>query len=67
MFGSGNAVRLDADISFWAANALRQFRLVARMRCGEEPFRALKFYKNAARLNFKILKQYGQNYPGAKF
>ena len=31
------------------------FRLVARMRCGGALFRALKFYKNAAPLNFKIL------------
>ena len=43
------------------------FRFASRMRCGDAPFVVLKFYKNAARLNFKILKQDGQNCPSAKF
>ena len=44
IFGSGNAPRLGANT----------FRFASRMRCGGAPFGALKFYKNAARLNLKF-------------
>ena len=43
--------RLGANISFCAANALRQFRLIAGMH-GDVPFEALKFYKTCGAIKF---------------